>query len=473
MAKRFYNCHAHCFTYDHVPRYFLSRGVGISWFLHRKWLKKLIRKTPVTGKFDFIGDLLIILLTPLMGLNKSKVIRYLNFIKYGDRHTQEDVLKSMQAYYPRNTGYVMLSMDMEYMGAGIPKSRFEKQLLELKHLKTKVDDKNEKVWENLLFPFIFCDPRRVQPKHPRELPIEPHFIGKKFEQKLEEYISGNIFQGIKLYPALGYYPFDKRMKNVYNFAVKNNVPIITHCTVGAVHFKYKLEDAEYHHPFLHKKLHAQKPEEFQANFSHPLNFECLLNHDLLKTHWGNDAPDYSKLKICLGHWGSVQEWMNYMNNPWIETKYRNMEKEYPSLELVNWHTTDKKEYNFSWFTIICDLIRKYPNVYADISYTLNDVRLFPLLKMLLEADEKIRERVLFGTDFYLVSKAICERDFTINVRSFLGDELFHQIALINAERFLNNDFNKVKNEWWEVKNNNMDDTNPSADTEEAEELETD
>ena len=93
-------------------------------------------------------------------------------------------------------------------------------------------------------------------------------------------------------------------------------------------------------------------------------------------------------------------------------------------------------------------MRKYPNVYADISFTLYDTSLLPLLKMILEADEKIRSRVLFGTDFYLVSKAVCERDFTVNVRAFLGLDLFHQIAITNAEAFINNSFNQVKNEWW-------------------------
>src|SRR5205085_9994202 len=94
MAKRFYNCHAHCFTYDHVPRYFLSRYVAISWVLHQKWMRKLVSSTPVTGKFDFVTGILIVLLGPFFGLNKQKVIRYLNFIRYGDRKSQEDVIKS-------------------------------------------------------------------------------------------------------------------------------------------------------------------------------------------------------------------------------------------------------------------------------------------------------------------------------------------------------------------------------------------
>ncbi len=137
MAKRFYNCHAHCFTYDHVPKFFLGHGIAVEWLLHRKWLKNLRKKTPVTGKFDFVSSILIVLLGPFFGLNKQKVIRYLNFIKYGDKSSQEEVIESMQAYYPTYTGYVLLTMDMEYMGAGIPITRFEKQLKLLADIKQK------------------------------------------------------------------------------------------------------------------------------------------------------------------------------------------------------------------------------------------------------------------------------------------------------------------------------------------------
>jgi predicted TIM-barrel fold metal-dependent hydrolase len=354
------------------------------------------------------------------------------------------VIKSMQEYYPKYTGYVFLTMDMEYMGAGLPKTLFEKQISELEDIKRKPD------WRNIIYPFIFCDPRRLKPSHPRELGVGNDFTGDVFLQKLQQLIRDETFQGIKLYPALGYYPFDKRMKPVYDFALKHNVPFITHCSVGAVHFKYDLEAAECYHPILHKQLPHDKPKLFQQYFTHPLNFECLLNRDLLKTFWGDDAPDYSQLKICMGHWGSGEEWHNFFENAWVETHFRKMTAEYPSLELENWQTGENKVYNFSWFTIICDLMRRYPNVYADISYTLQDASLLPLLKMILEADDKIRTRVLFGTDFYMVSKDISEREFVINARAYLGIELFNQIAITNAESFLNNGFCEVKNEFWPV-----------------------
>jgi hypothetical protein len=442
MSKRFYNCHAHCFTYDHVPEYFLTNAIAISWLLKRKWLRHLIHQTPITGSFGFLGDLIVALLALVLGFNKTKAIRLFNFIKYGDRKTQEDVIKSMQAYYPKSTGFVLLTMDLEYMGAGIPRTRFEKQLSQLEGLQRNPE------WKHKLYPFIFCDPRRIQPLKPEEVGVESGFVGHVFLEKLKTYIEEKTYQGIKLYPALGYFPFDQRLKPVYDFGLQHCVPFMTHCTVGAVHFKYKLGVNDRYHPFKKETLPGLKPGAFQTYYTHPLNYECLMNRDLLKQFWGDESPDYSGLKICIGHWGTGEDWHNYLNNPWLETSFRNMSADFPSLELANWHIANGKEtYNFSWFTIICDLMRKYPNVYADISYTLNDEKLLPLLKMLLETDEIIRKKVLFGTDFYMVSKSICERQYAINVRAALGNELFEQIAITNAERYLNNSFQSVRSQF--------------------------
>jgi predicted TIM-barrel fold metal-dependent hydrolase len=436
--NRFFNTHAHCFTYDHVPAYFISKYVAVSWLLSRRWLRNLFVHVPETRKLGFWGKLLLAIASFIFRINKDMFIRYLNFVKYGDRSSQEDIIKTMQFYYPKTTGFVFLTMDMEYMGAGLPPTRFEKQLTQLEGIK------RNPAWTDLIYPFVFCDPRRLQPRNSREVAVEKEFIGSAFENKLKDYLRDKIYQGIKLYPALGYFPFDKRMKSVYDFAVENNIPLTTHCIMGAVHFKYQLTVGERLHPFLNATLPELKPAEFQQFYTHPLNYECLMNHELLKTYWGEDAPNYSKLKICLGHWGGEEEWNNYIENAWSDVFFRKRNSAWPSLELDNWIINEgNKHKNLSWFTIICDLMRKYENVYADISYTLEDEKLLPLLKFTLEIDAKIRERVLFGTDFYVVSKAISERKFGINVRSFLGETLFHQIAVENPRRFLSNNFNNV------------------------------
>jgi predicted TIM-barrel fold metal-dependent hydrolase len=439
MSRRFYNCHAHSFTYDHVPEYFL-----IKWFKVSRLLKTRVIGWLIRGSYRIGGNFFIRSIAFLFGLEKARVMRLVNFVRYGNVKNQEAVLTKMRAYYPPSTGIVLLSMDMEYMGAGKPARDYESQLLELEALKNRPD------YQHIIYPFVCCDPRRIRPENERERTVKTNFTGMEFMHRLETLIEDKTFQGIKLYPALGYFPFDARMKPVYDFALKNCVPIITHCTTGAVHLKYKPAAEERIHPVLsamglqHTQLRGKKTVEFQRWYTHPLNYECLLNKDLLKYYWVGEAPDYSKMKICLAHWGDAEDWKSYLDNPWTETGERRLDTEWPSLDLRNWQLDKKREqHNYSWFTIICDLMRKYPNVYADISYTLNDESLLPLLKMTLEADPIIRKKVLFGTDFYMVSKALCERHYSVSVRAVLGNGLFEQIAIDNAERFLNNGFGNV------------------------------
>ena len=92
----------------------------------------------------------------------------------------------------------------------------------------------------------------------------------------------------------------------------------------------------------------------------------------------------------------------------------------------------------SWFSVILDLMREHENIYADISSTLyQGSGRIDLLKLILQ-DKKIRERVLFGSDYYMMERVKpLERKRSIEIRSQLGAELFEQIAFKNPERYLN------------------------------------
>ena len=109
-------------------------------------------------------------------------------------------------------------------------------------------------------------------------------------------------------------------------------------------------------------------------------------------------------------WGG-REWEKYLATSWE----KNMEK--------------------SWFSAVLDLIKKHPNVYTDVSYTLHNFSLHPLLKVILQ-DEKIRSRVLYGSDFYMVELDMPERAFSINIRAYLSENDYQQIAETNPSGFL-------------------------------------
>jgi uncharacterized protein len=316
----------------------------------------------------FFLRILIFFLGLINLLNKKQLLRLVTMVRFGNTDEQKKVIESMRQYYPEATGIVFLTMDMEYMGAGKPVKKLEQQFEELAALKKTKD------YQNVIYPFAFIDPRRIEPRG-EEIKIEQQFAGDVFLQKVEAYIKEGSLQGLKIYPALGYYPFDERVKPAYDLAIKYNLPITTHCTIGAVHHKHKIESSKRVHPFK-GPLSDLKPVDYQKFFSHPLNYLCLMDQELLKQVWGKDAPDY-----------------------------RN---------------------------------KKFPNLYTDISYTLHDASLLPMLRMMLESNEDVRNHVLFGTDFYMVSKTISERNYSINLRAALGHELFEQIAIVNAREFLKN-----------------------------------
>lgn len=90
-----------------------------------------------------------------------------------------------------------------------------------------------------------------------------------------------------------------------------------------------------------------------------------------------------------------------------------------------------------WYSIICSMILRYPNIYGDISYIIHDPEILPLLKQTLQNPE-LRERTLFGTDFYVVRNHKSERELLAEIMGSLSKADFDQIARINPKGYLKN-----------------------------------
>jgi len=197
-----YNCHTHIFTIGCAPDRFLGLSLGkilknrLATFLLSRILKKLI-----PSERDFLE-------------------KYGNFMKIGREKSQEgvfDVLKDKSAY-PKGTRFVVLTLDMDFMGAGDAYIPYLTQIGQVKEAKIK--------YCHEMLPFISVDPRRGNANEMY------HFVKEHIEDS-------KFFCGIKLYPALGFFPFDERLKEVYKFAQDNSIPIMTHCTKGGIHYRGK------------------------------------------------------------------------------------------------------------------------------------------------------------------------------------------------------------------------------------------
>jgi len=364
-----------------------------------------------------------------------------------------------------------------------PNTTFYDQLNELRELKNSPEFKDIENNKDILFPFIHADPRRLTQD-------------KDFYEYLKEGLLSGDFSGIKLYPPLGYFPFDIRLKPVYDLALEHNLPIMIHCSMGPVWYRGSLRTLrndgyfngkEFRHPITDAKLEGRNSRSFTPHFTHPLNYFYLMNcpqelgafwqrcikeqyFDLEGLPMGEFTEEhlkkYKNLKICLGHYGGSLEWRRYMDNAWLPKERPDLSTAAGIKNIIHgkngmWkyqinESPEKKCKRgrelkaMNWFSIISKLLqledgnRKddndtkafFPNLYADISYNLSDQRMHPLLKVRLETDPLIRKKILFGTDFYMVAMKMTERRATINLRAFLGEENFRRIAVKNPKVFL-------------------------------------
>jgi predicted TIM-barrel fold metal-dependent hydrolase len=477
-----FNCHTHIFTIDHVPNLFGKRILPllyqvitmrlVKWyylnltkrnkryrnFIH--WTNKLKFFFLDVLKFTVVGYwIYTILLFSLRWVfkiisnfividgffseqSKAAYRRYLTLGRYAtySKQGQSKVFDLLEKTYDQNTKFVVLPMDMDYMEAGKPIANYMQQLDEL--LKVTKNNKNS------LLPFVFLDPRRL------EETCNLNGIDC-YENYVKRNLSRSVFHGLKMYPALGYFPFDKNLVETYKFAQQHQIPIITHCIEGTVFYRGKKKKEWNEHPILKYTKERNKPPipiplpqkknyDFSTNFSHPLNYHCLLNKELLSEYLGEET-DLSKLKICLAHFGGTKEWNRYSEDNW--NNYNNnishlSREDYLNRKIKNTlnHGSSRTIWwNASWLSIIYDLMIQYEGVYTDISFIVFNQELFPLLKFLLE-DEKVNHKILFGTDYYVVAQKNTEKALFQNLRSYIGEELFFKIANENPKKFLSTSF---------------------------------
>ena len=349
-----YNCHIHTFTAEHIPDNFLPFGLVKA--MRHAWLRG-----PILWLFGRI--------VPLS--NKEVIARTGRFLARGAFESQAKVFEYIQKQYPEETRFIVLPMDMEFMGAGKPAVLFEGQIKELTELRDELN--KHKKTRGQLIPFCAVDPRR------------PNVV-----EEFSHWVRDFKVRGVKIYPNLGYRPDNPVLKQIYRICAKEGLPVLAHCSAGGVRASgLSVADA--------------------ARFAHPANYQGLLK-------------EFPGVNFCLGHFGGSEEWEKQLTGEWPRTGP---------------HAT--------WLTVITEMMRsgKYPNLYADISYTIftempsyRPFNYFDFLKILL-TDQNIRGHVLFGTDYYMVEREkVSEKEVSIALRAHLGDEHYFQIAYYNPTRYL-------------------------------------
>lgn len=390
--------------------------------------------------------------------------RYFSIGRFAIHEKQTTIFSDLRNQYKTGTAFVVLPMDMNYMGAGEVsyKGNYYNQMSELLELKKKN--------ENILYPFVFIDPRRIRDEKESFLSMVCNENTGKVSLNdcfVKKYIEQENFKGFKIYPALGYYPFDEDLLLLWKYAADNAIPIMSHVIRGTIFYRgAKKKEWDYHPVFNTSEkearplpLYEQKNAKFSANFTHPLNYLCLLEEKLLrklvaksnvlvKSTFGftdEKTPmkhNLSQLKICFAHYGGDDEWQRYfdsdkdnythniISNPTRGIEFlKNNNHQYVETKIEQiWRYVD-------WYSIITSLLLQYPNTYADISYILNNEKIYPLLKSSL-TNPILRKKILFGTDFYVVRNHKTEKQLIAELMMYLGDSDFEQIACDNPKMYL-------------------------------------
>jgi predicted TIM-barrel fold metal-dependent hydrolase len=241
LVRRITNCHIHTFTSDHVPNRLLPLGLG-------PLLKVSLLRHPLRA--------LLALVDPFDGRDRFQ--RAANVIDIASGTTQRAVLERVRRRYPSGTRFVVLAMDLAYMGAGRVPVPLEQQHEELAQLRDDVGD--------VVVPFAAVDPRR---------PGVAAMLAQLVEQR--------GFAGVKVYPNLGYAPTHPvLMEEVWPYAEARGLPVMTHCSRGGVRGR---------------EVSRAQLDDLAA----PWCWEPVLER-------------FPALRVCLAHMGGDEEWRAYFAN---------------------------------------------------------------------------------------------------------------------------------------------------------------
>ncbi len=241
---RITNCHVHAFTLDHVPDGFAP-----------PFLMPVLRRKPVRKAASWV----LRNIWPFDHRDRfERMAQYARIT--AELGGQEGVIRHLRGYYPENTRFVVLPMDLGHAGAGTPPVDLPAQHDELARIA-----KDPALGPSVV-PFA-----TIHPDRPGAF--------DEFRRCVEE----QGFRGLKLYPPLGFPPDHKLlMDRAYPYCVENGLPVITHCSRGGV---------------KHRRLSPALCESYASPHA-----------------FAGPMRAFPELRVCLAHFGGATDWQAYLEN---------------------------------------------------------------------------------------------------------------------------------------------------------------
>jgi predicted TIM-barrel fold metal-dependent hydrolase len=328
------------------------------------------------------------LLHSIKGGDRDKLSRYAYFLETMKSRSSEAIFRRMyKSYYQEypEAIYGVLTMDMDIGIDGRANRSIWTQLGVVAQLREQ--------YPTRVLPYACIDPRR------NDEAIELFQTAFDFDKHLKYF-------GVKVYPSLGYLPSHPQMMKMYEVCAMKNIPVLTHCSSGSTHGSdRKLNDVKGVFA-TYEGENKPGPHQFKAaRFRKKRDYRNFFNRP---HHWIPVLEKYPKLRLNIAHFGGDEAWELFV--------------------------TGKDKTN--WVQTVIDLVKKYENVYADFSYTMYSEKYSKKLRSMMEADPELADKVLFGSDYYML---VIEDKYDKILARFKGDmgpELMHKIAVENPHRHL-------------------------------------
>lgn len=422
------NIHSHVFTMNNAPKNFLH--LFLPWAVADA-VDTITNTTPGTK-----------VLSRLISVFGNGGKRYASFLRIGKSKDQLTVFQElMQQYSDKNMQFVALTLNMEYLGAGSSNSLFEGQLQEVIEIKRQYPD-------NIIL-FLGIDPRWLNGN-----PVQiRNVIKAKFDTKIDTAGGERVypFAGLKIYPSTGFYVFDQRLKDTFEWAAAEGVPVLSHTSYLGGIFNYNrntiIQNLNAFNPYTNTFYTQPKYKSgmnvlrwlagSNENTLNRRNCSYFLEPDTYSSVLEYFENKGKPLKICLAHFGGYKQVMAAVQG----TKDSEQATPYGVL-------------GQNWFTQIQNLLTKYKGAYTDISYdvavgaTNSNQSMFKAFYNEVNNPD-YGKKVLFGTDYFMAEQECPETETYNKFRNFAANEklsnynnvpMWDKIAGSNTSDFLKSSY---------------------------------
>jgi len=206
-------------------------------------------------------------------------------------------------------------------------------------------------------------------------------------------IEAGTFQGIKIYPSLGYVPHHPVLMEIFKVCEAKQIPITSHCGGNRTHPSADKIVVSY------RKWHddgtvEDKTQSFLLKNNNGDRFTKYFNRP---EHWQKVLKIHPNLKLNLAHFGSNDDWKHFLSDDVNERAKSSVQQTISMLE--------------------------FKNVYADFSYSFYSMPHVRAIYNTLSYHPVLKKKIMYGSDYYM-----CQiedgglEDYFANVRRIFGDD---------------------------------------------------